>query len=111
MKRSANNLATFCRLGIASAEQMNALAEETTRIATTSCKVACRQHRLRPDDVQDVAQEIVIKSIMAAGRWDLRRSSWQTYVSVIARSAIGDQGRRYQRDARLSQALSEGLVN
>lgn len=110
MRMSANNLATLYRLGLTTTEQAEALAAETTRIAQISCRVACRHHRLLQADLDDVVQVVTIKAMALAGRWDLRRSSWQTYVSVIARSAIGDQGRRYQRETKLYQAMAEQLA-
>jgi DNA-directed RNA polymerase specialized sigma24 family protein len=107
MASSVNNLATLYRLGLATAAQAEALAAETIRIAQISCRVACRQQRLRQADMDDVVQIIAIKALGLADRWDLQRASWRTYVSVIARSAIGDQGRKYQKENKLYQAMAE----
>lgn len=107
---AVNQLATLYRLGLAQPEQTEALAAETMRIAQISCRVACRHHRLQAADIDDLIQVITIKALGRASRWELQRSSWRTYVSVIARSAIGDQGRTYQKETKLVLALAEHLA-
>lgn len=109
---TANQLATLQRLGIATPEQTNQLAEATMRTARIAARVACQQRRLRHHDIDDVVQLVTIKAFRLVERWQLEKSAWQTWVSVIARSIIADQGRRYQKDLRLAQvaAVEEQLL-
>ncbi len=105
-----NNLATLHRLGIATAAQVNDLADATMRIARTAARVACKQHKMRYADIDDVVQMVTVKALRLVGNWQLEKSAWQTFVSVIARSAIADQGRKYLKDRRLYSAMVKEAV-
>jgi len=104
---TANQLATLQRLGVATPEQTNQLAEETMRTARIAARVACRQRRLRADDIEDVVQLVAVKALRLVKRWRAEKSAWQTLVSVIAKTVIADQGRAYQSEAARGRAIAK----
>ncbi|MDY0176196.1 MAG: sigma factor [Lentisphaeria bacterium] len=104
---SINYLATMAKLGLASPAQMEELGRGTLAIARCAVRVACQRQLLRRDDIEDVVQATCIKALRRLPKWQLEKGQWQTYVSVIAASAVADQGRRYKRDQRLYAALAK----
>lgn len=110
IRMTPNNLATLHRLGIATADQVNDLADVTMRIARTAARVACKQHKMRYADIEDVVQMVTIKALGRIKHWQFEKSAWQTFVSVIARSTIADQGRKYLKDHRLYSAMVKEAV-
>jgi DNA-directed RNA polymerase specialized sigma24 family protein len=104
-----NQLATLNRNGDATEEQINDLACATMRVARIAARVACKERRIRQADIEDVVQLATLKAMERVKTWEIERSSWTTFVSVIAKSAIADQGRRYLKENRLHSTARENI--
>jgi RNA polymerase sigma-70 factor (ECF subfamily) len=87
-----------CRTGDASAW------EEIVRTHGPRIYTYCYRLTGRREDAEDLTQEVFIKAYRALARYDAVKSSFATWLTVIARHASVDHFRR-RRDDRLTQPL------
>lgn len=112
---SVNELATLYMLGLATSDQENQLASKTMSVCLTVAGLAVGAGKIQRDDVYDVAANAAVRALARIQKWDPARAGWKTYVSYIARSEVGNQQRRYQRqqmslDAAIAAAIVSGLA-
>lgn len=100
-------LACLASLGLDTAAQREELAAVTLNTCQIVARVAAGARHINRDDIDDVAQVAAIKSLSWLPRWRLDKSSWLTFVSVVARSAVADQGRKYKRSNSLAGDWAE----
>lgn len=114
-KRSSNTttsadvdlMASMAMLGLATAEQLEELAKATMDTCAIVARIAVANRLIRHEDLDDVVQTATIKAFTWLPRWSLQRASWKTYVSVITRSVVADQGRNYQKYNNIVDAWTE----
>jgi hypothetical protein len=66
-----------------------------------------RQRRLRRDDQEDLAQDILLAILEASPHFDPARGAWSTFVAMLARRAIVDHARRPVAPECLSLSTAE----
>ena len=99
--RDSDFLATLAKLGLDTPAQREQLALDTLAVCKIVAQAAVRKRHLRIDDLQDVVQEAAIRALGRLDKWNPAKSAWRTYAGVVAKSAVGQMRRQYQKDSRL----------
>lgn len=109
---SVNSLATFYKLGLATAEQANELASRTMDVCLAVARVAAGAGQIPRDDVYDVAADALVRAFDRIQTWDPARAGWRTYTSIIARSQVQNFRRWQHRQQNcLAAAMQIALEN
>jgi len=87
-------MALMAKHGIASEKLSNDLAAETIKNAKIVACIAARRGLVPWAEVEDIIQATAEKAWKYLKSWNSTKSSWLTYVSCIAKSIIGDYGRK-----------------
>ena len=111
---SVNELATLYMLGLATSDQENQLASETMSVCLTVAGLAVGAGKISGMTCT-TSPPMPQCAPWLASKWDPASAGWKTYVSYIARSEVGNQQRRYQRqrmslDAAIAAAIVSGLA-
>lgn len=104
-QREFERLAAAARSGIATEAEQNRLAAMCLDYARLVISVHMRCGAIRAADREDVAQEAVIRAFRYLPRWDAHKARWVTYFARIVASSVGNQQRRYRKDARIMEAV------
>ena len=90
-------LAMLVKNRLASEKAEQSLAMATMRCARITAIMAAQKGLIPWNEVDDIAQATVLRAWEYLGHWNATKGAWTTYVSRIARSVIGDYGRRTGR--------------
>jgi len=84
--------------------------EEIVRGHSRRIYALCYRFTGRPQDAQDLTQEVFIKTYRSLGLYDPAKSGFATWITTIARNALVDHFRRTKPD-RLTDSIDATLLD